>query len=170
MTQPLGGQQLADARVVGHLREGPRVRPAASAAARAAVVGRLVRVVEADRSVSDDEHERRQAIANPDVLEDTPHDVRHLPHREPGMLSRSAARLLAIQLQAGSRRGDRRLAARGSIGTRATGTRRAGPAGPAPASRTPSSAPHRGRAAGCRDARCSRGTRRRAAADGASVP
>ena len=69
--QPLGGQQLAHARIVGHLREGPRVRPAASAPARTAVVRRLVRVVEADRSVSDDEHERREAIANPDIFERT---------------------------------------------------------------------------------------------------
>ena len=84
--QPLGGQQLAHARVVGHLREGPRIRPAASAAARTAVVGRLVRVVETDRSVSDDEHERRQAIANPDVFEDAADDIRHLPHGEPGIL------------------------------------------------------------------------------------
>ena len=102
--QALGGQQLAHARVVGHLREGPRVRPAASAAARAAVVGRLVRVVEADRSVSDDEHERREAIANADVFEDAPHDVRHLPHGEPGMRPDRRRRVLAIQLQAGSRR------------------------------------------------------------------
>ena len=107
--QPLGGQQLAHARVVGHLREGPGVRPAASAPARTAVVGRLVRVVEADRSVSDDEHERREAIANPDIFEDAPHDIRHLPHGEPGMLPDGRRCVLAIQLQAGSHGGDRRL-------------------------------------------------------------
>jgi hypothetical protein len=65
------------------LREGARIRPAAPAATRPAVMGRFVRIIQTDRTVADDEHERRQAIADPDVVEDTSHDVRHLSHREP---------------------------------------------------------------------------------------
>ena len=55
---PLRRKQLAHAGVVGHLRESPRVRSAPSAAARPAVVRRLVGVVEADRSVPDHQHQR----------------------------------------------------------------------------------------------------------------
>ena len=109
MRQPLGGQQLAHARVVGHLREGPGVGPAASAAARPAVVGRLVRVVEADRAVPDDEHQRREAIANADVFEHAPDDVGHLPTVNPECFPMGGAVVLAIQLQAGPRGGDRCL-------------------------------------------------------------
>ncbi len=79
--QPVGRQQLAHARIVGHLREGAGVGPAASAPARAAIVGRLVRVIETDGAVANDEHERREAIANPRVFQDAPHDIRHLRAR-----------------------------------------------------------------------------------------
>ena len=105
--QPLGGQQLPHARIVGHLRERAGVRPAAAAAASAAVVGRLVRVVQADRSVADDEHERREPIANADIFEDTPDDIRHLAHGESGILPDRRRFVLAIQLQAGSCRSQR---------------------------------------------------------------
>src|SRR5581483_7477670 len=47
--EPFGRKEAADARIVGHPGEGSRVRPAAPAAAGAAVVRRFVRVVQADR-------------------------------------------------------------------------------------------------------------------------
>src|SRR5205807_7412656 len=107
--QPLGGQKVAYARVVGHLCEGARIWSATSAPARPAVVRRLVRVVQADGAVSEDEHERREAIANTDIVEDAAHDVRHLPYRESRMRPDGRRFVLAIQLQAGSRGDDRRL-------------------------------------------------------------
>jgi hypothetical protein len=107
--QPLGGEQFAHTRVVGHLREGPRVGPAAAAPARPAVVGGLVRVVEADRSVADDEHERREAITNPDVFEDAADDVRHLAYGESRILSDGRRVVLAIELQSRLRGRHRRL-------------------------------------------------------------
>ncbi len=100
--QPLGGQPLPHARVIGHLRERPGVGPSPSTPARPAVVGRLVRIVKADRSVADDEHQRREAIANADVLEDAAHDVRHLPDREADMRSDRWRSVLPVQLQTGS--------------------------------------------------------------------
>ena len=110
MRSAFGGQELAHARVVRHLRERPRVRPAAAAAARAAVVRRLVRVVEADRSVSDDEHERRQTSGDPDVGEDAADDVRHLAHREPGVRPMGGARPRRSSRSRGRGRGDCRVA------------------------------------------------------------
>ncbi len=107
--QPLRGQQLAHARVVGHLREGAGVRPASPATARTTVMGRLVRVVETDRSMSDHQHERREAIANADVFDDAADDICHLPYGEPEMLPDRRRVVLAIQLQTGSPRRDRGL-------------------------------------------------------------
>ena len=99
--EPIGCQKLADAEVVGHLRETPRIRPAAPAPARAAVVGRLVRIVEADGSVSNDEYERGQAILNADIFKDAAHNIRHLAHRESRMRPHWRRFFLSIQLQAG---------------------------------------------------------------------
>ncbi len=92
-----GREPLADARVVGHLRERPRVRPATPAAARAAVVRRFVRIVQAEGPVPDDEDERREAIAESDILEDLAHDVRHLRHGEAGV--HADGRLVAPAIQ-----------------------------------------------------------------------
>ena len=107
--QPLGGKQLPHARIVGHVRECAGVGPAAAAAARSTVVRRFVRVVEADRSVSDHEHERREAIANADLFDDSTDDIRHLPHGEPGIPSDRRRFVFAIQLQPGSADAERRL-------------------------------------------------------------
>ena len=107
--QPLGREQLPDARVIGHLREGAGVRPPATAAAGAAVVRRLVRVVEADRPVSDHEHERRQPVVDAEVLQHPADDVGHLAHGEARVLPDRRRLLLAVQTETGAAGAERRL-------------------------------------------------------------
>jgi hypothetical protein len=98
---PLGGKQLPHARIVGHLRECAGVGPAAAAAARSTIVCRFVGIVEADRAVPDDEHERRKAIAYPDIFNDSTYDFRHFPHGVTGIFSDGRRFAFAIQLQTG---------------------------------------------------------------------
>jgi hypothetical protein len=52
--------------------------------------------------MSDDEHERRQAITNSDVFEDAADDIRHLAHRKPGMGPEGRRFFLPVQPEAGS--------------------------------------------------------------------
>ena len=80
--QTFRGQKLPDSRVVGHLCECARVGPATPPTARAAIVGRFMRIVETDRSVSYDKDEGRKTIADTDIFQDASHDVRHLAHCE----------------------------------------------------------------------------------------
>ena len=59
--------------------------------------------------MSDDEHERREAIANADIFNDSTDDIRHLPHGEAGIPSDGRRFVFAIQLQPGSAGAERRL-------------------------------------------------------------
>ena len=52
----------------------------------------------------------RPAIANPEIFEDAPHDVRHLSYREAGVLSYGGHRVVAFETQPGPWSGKRRLA------------------------------------------------------------
>src|SRR5262245_31167792 len=51
-------QQLTDTRIVGHVGKGARVGAAATPAASAAIVGRLMRIVQTDRAVAENEDQR----------------------------------------------------------------------------------------------------------------
>ena len=108
--QPLGGKQLLHAGIVGHLRKCAGIGPAPAAAARSTIVRRFVGIVEADRSMSDDEYKRRQAIANADIFNDSTDDIRHLPHGKAGIPSDGRRFAVAIQLQPGSAGAEGRLA------------------------------------------------------------
>ncbi len=100
--QPLRGQQASHLWAVGHLREGACVRSAAPASARPAVMCRLMRVVEADRAVADDEHERRHAAGNAGIFEQPPDDRRHLGRRVAGVLSDRWRTVVALHPEPGA--------------------------------------------------------------------
>src|SRR4030095_11933766 len=97
-SQSLRSEYSTDARVVRHLGKCSRIRSAASAAARTAVVCRLVRVVEADRTMTDDENEWRQS-AEAIVVQDARDDRRHLYDSETRMLAYGRWRVIPVQLQ-----------------------------------------------------------------------
>ena len=80
--EPAAGQPLADARVVEDLGQGAGIRPAPAAAAGAAIVGRLVRVVHARRAVAEDQDERGKPRGQTDLLENLLRDGGHLVERE----------------------------------------------------------------------------------------
>ncbi len=68
-----------------------------------------MRVVEADRSVADDEHERGDSFAQPRVFNNAAHDVRHFTDREARERSDGRPHLCAIELQSRAGRGRRLL-------------------------------------------------------------
>ena len=59
--------------------------------------------------MSDDEHERREAIAKAEFFNDSTDDVRHLPHGEAGIPSDGRRVVCAIDLQPGPPGAERRL-------------------------------------------------------------
>ena len=80
----LSRQQPAHLGLVGHRCKGARVGTAVASTARAAVVGRFLRVVEARRAVAQDQHQRRETFRQTDLFERRTHDRRHLLVREAG--------------------------------------------------------------------------------------
>ena len=80
---PRSREQPADAHVVGHLGQGPRIGTAAAAAAGTAIVRGFVRVVEARRPVAADHDEPREHVRfrQSDRPQSPFDDVDHLVHR-----------------------------------------------------------------------------------------
>ena len=108
--QPIKREQLPDTRIVRHLGKRARVRTAAAAAAGATVVRGFMRIVQADRSMTDNEHKRSKSIDDADVFDHAAHDIGHLADREARIRADRRHRVVAIELQAGARRHHRCLA------------------------------------------------------------
>ncbi len=99
-------QPGAHPRVVQHVRRRPPVRRARAAPARPAVVGALVRVVQAARPVPEDEHQWCEAVDQPDVTEQPLALGHHLGDAEPEVtVVVAGGRLHPFQCERGVRRG-----------------------------------------------------------------
>ena len=101
--QSLYGEQLAHARVVGHLGERACVRAASPAAAGPAVVRGFMRVVQADRAMADDEHQWREAVDDADIFEDAADNSGHFRHCKTGVRPDRRRCAFAVESKSGSR-------------------------------------------------------------------
>src|SRR5262249_31567859 len=76
-------EPLADAIIVENLSDGTAVGPARGAAARATIMGRLVRIGQARRAMTDDESERCKITYQTDIPQLPFSNVGHFVQRKP---------------------------------------------------------------------------------------
>ena len=75
------------ARIVGHDRKSPGIRPAPAATASTAIVSALVRIIQTRRTVANDGDDSRKPALETNVIEHTLDDASHLIHVKPRMRS-----------------------------------------------------------------------------------
>ena len=80
------GQHVADAQIVEHGGHRPGVGTAGVPRASPAIVGRLVRIVEAVRSVAQEQHQPGEAARQADVAQHPFAEIAHLFQRKPDLV------------------------------------------------------------------------------------
>jgi hypothetical protein len=100
------GQALAHRGIIGHLGKGAGVGPAATAAACAAIMRRLVGIVQTGGAVADDEDEPGKAGGQADIAKQALGNVGHFFHRVASLSgTRTGIRLGTVQQELGKKGG-----------------------------------------------------------------